>query len=560
MHASDNFIERSDALRSLAYLARLHTLTLSGNPIARGVAYRVDVGRRLPAIHVLDGTALEGRAPAAAAQRGPSQHSVNSSARPPLEMTTTFPLPGFAPASTLIAAAPAAVPQPTEYTTTAAAQQQQQQQAIAAAIPPPNAAPPPLERPAPVDDVNLRLSQQRDQHLRELTAAEHKLALERERHEAALTDERMRHEAECRGLSLANAAALQARDEELDRQSHEVERLTAELRVLEVESVGRVEQASAQLEIERATCRQLRAYIAGLAASDSPSTQQLAVTAVSEVGCQAMVEPSPRPTGGVVGVSGVDEEEVEWLRSSLRAAATEKELLEMRLEAMSRLQVLQEEALCAGLEQQQQLPPPPQQQQQEEGGALVASTAAEDVPSTLEATRAMVRGWRMKAAEMLMEAETERAARRQEIEANLEALEASATELNRQRQQVQILEARLAVCETEKTAERVGKAAAIDEAASVRKQLAAAQSKLTEEREATRALSLGVQQLAVAQQTFEGKLSNMSSSLRPVEERLSFALGRTQYLTRLQVARGDAHADDAQHGGEGVAPGEGGGG
>jgi hypothetical protein len=206
------------------------------------------------------------------------------------------------------------------------------------------------------------------------------------------------------------------------------------------------------------------------------------MVARTDVGCQADVEEG--------------EGEVERLRAALRAAETEKELLSMRLEAMSRLQELQEEALCAGLDdahaRSSRRPAaahaPPRaphvwvdaddgtneasdSASADAGGMLVASSDAaaayddldgecsdgewvdadDDVPASAEAARAMVRGWRIKAGEMLMDAEHERASHRREAEANLSALEASARELGRQRQQEKLLEAQLAVCTTERT-------------------------------------------------------------------------------------------------------------
>ena len=65
LHASDNLITSVEALRMLSYLPRLHTVTLSGNPIASRPGYREEVAHRLPTLRVLDGQPLNDAPPQA---------------------------------------------------------------------------------------------------------------------------------------------------------------------------------------------------------------------------------------------------------------------------------------------------------------------------------------------------------------------------------------------------------------------------------------------------------------------------------------------------------------
>ena len=540
LHANNNLIERADALRSLAYLARLHTLTLADNPLARGVAYRVDVARRLPALQLLDGNALH-TGQRLMAERLLQEVASSSSS--------------VAAASSVAPTAPAALP------------------TIATKSPAAVAAP-----LASLDEsalVSARLSQQREAHLKELTAAEHKLALERDRHSGVANEQRSAFEAESRAHALAHAAAMQAKDERIARLTHEHDELTHELHASEESSAAALDQCRRELEAERATSRQLRAYVAGIAARSAGGVNAvsggvLATTtpASAEAYSLLAVGASPRVVEAGCQTVGEEGEEDEWLRSSLRAATTEKELLAMRLDAMSRLMELQEEALCAGMDggdgggggfgaasprsavdvasDEEDAAPSPAGPMYAPmyaspmgggGGGFGGVAANGGVGVNAHATAAMVRGWRVKMGETLLHAEHERLAHRRELEENLAALEASAAELARGKQSEKLLEAKLAVCVAERAAERVNGTAALEEAASARQQLAACEEDLATERAAARALVSGVTALHEAQQAAEGRLQTMGDALRPIEDRLGFALGRTRYLAQLQAAK-----------------------
>ena len=601
VHAGGNLIERSDGLRSLAYLATLHTLTLEGNPIARGVAYRVDVARRLPTLQMLDGEALQEHRPPvepvpllaapepvppkaaraaevaariamaqpplspsvveyAAARPLPPTPTVELAAARPLPPTPQQQLPGRwqlpeTPPSLPHATPPQVTPPQVEHLAPPLRQPQWHSQPVSTVAPPPLPATPP-------------------RHVSELSAAEHRLSVERSRHEREMEQASAAHEAALREVALSHVATIAARDEENDRLTWEVERLGTELKAAESEGNARMASLIEELAREKATTRQLRAYVSGLAAKPAQpaaaeeSKGAQAQTAAMVVAGGAGVE---EQTGGVLmraerelepraGGDGMAEvgDEMSSLRENVLSLGTEKELLAMRLDAMGRLLVLQEEAMVAGLDTpsaQRDDPTDDADSAYDDSrvsyddsrgrgrwpsvGAeqLATGEAGEDVPSSYGAAVALVRGWRVKAGELLLEGETARAAHRTELAENLSALEASVNELSRLQQQTKLIEARLAVSETERTAARVDRDAALADAAGAAKREAAALAEAEAERESVSSLKAALSGFASAHGAMEGRLVSMVASLTPLEDRLTFALGRTQYLARLQAVR-----------------------
>ena len=128
-------------------------------------------------------------------------------------------------------------------------------------------------------------------------------------------------------------------------------------------------------------------------------------------------------------------------------ATLERDLLELRLAAMTQLQAMQEDALCAGSAAVAQL----------DGDASNARGAGADAHDEDDAAatdlRQLVLGWRCKAHDLLLTTEQyRRDARRQALE-SLEALEVSAAEIRALRQRASQLEGQLVVAEANRKAE-----------------------------------------------------------------------------------------------------------
>ena len=541
VHAADNRIRTADALRSLSYLPKLHTATLRGNPITHASGYREGIVRRLPALRLLDGDAL----PMSAAAAGESALARVVAAAPQLpppppqqQQAEAAVAKAEAVAATALFEAAAAAAAADESRSAASSAEWRGEWRGAASE----------HRQAP-----LGLSVEEERHLRELTAAEHRLATERERSAAALEHERAACEAALDGLR----RELHAKDQTVTSLTQAAEGMRAQLAAQQRSAAEQLAEAQKATEAERAHVRQLRTYVHACATA---GRARAPAEGAAETATQTE-EPAALAASAASAASAGAADDLEWLRSALRACETEKELVQLRLDAMGRLLELQEEALCVGSDPSaghHALGYPTHASEEEADAAAEeeadgASGGGEHggggddgfggdesalPPSIGEGARAMVRGWRLKAYDLLMLGETERRKAREEAEQNLAALEASAQEIERLRQGGRLLEAKLAVLEANRTAQRVSSAATDEEHASVKRQLEVARQEAAAEREAAQALAASFRSFEQVHAQLEAKLARAGDELRPLEERLAFATDRAQYLTRLQQAKG----------------------
>ena len=640
--AADNSIASLGALRSLSYLARLTTVTLAGNPLALAARYREDVARRVPSLLTLDGSklpaqarlisssdrahaqsapasplpdckaslaAVPGSAPSRAMlQTPPSSPSPRSEplpqapwptsaspvgsaspASPAAPTRTSADVPsltptGGVPAPTTSTAATCACPTPTDATVDATPQTCAPPAATVAAMA--------EQRNAPVAAAPGTA----------VLAIERTLALERQNSAKQLRDasdalEEAHHRLERERRAAADM--LHARDVELGAVHDQLAAMREELRSQRQQAAAELQAVTTACETERATCRKLRAYVAGCAQShgstthrrdrsqgggegsvESATAQLTTWEAAGDVVDQTptlRAEAAPAAAAYVAAATD-DTSAFDSLREEARAAAVERDLLQMRLDAMGHLMALQEEALLSGLEApvgvgdsdgSEGFDRPGGESTVDEHGEAPASNSLRPsdadhsaqssmeravvgemaVEAQLNCARAMARGWRIKAHQLLEAAAHARATSRCEVSDNLAALEASAEEIRKLSQRERLLEAKLALASADVTAARVGREAALEEAASSAALAQAADAERTSERAAARdkacALRQVISHLGERFHLETSRLNGAISKLCVLDERLNFAVERTKHLAGLKKI---AHQDASGHG------------
>lgn len=388
-----NLLEAHDDVRTLAWMPALRTLTLAGNPLASVAGHRAETSRLLPCLLTLDGEDLRADADAAAADTVPKRPLLH----PPSRQRRTAPQSlAFDEADAGRAGAGAS-----------------------------------LEHGARL----LRMSA-------ELRAAQHATELEALQRRAALASGEAllgsgaprlgvfavaeAHPATgvtpCETRADAETVARLRADLEIERRSHAATRVNlAESREQErrlaeahahaqaeaADAAGQLAGARAEAEAERISARQLRAYVASCASATCGSAPPCGSRPAT---CVAAGEPREHATASATASAtkeGAAAREIEALR-------VEKELLQLRLEAMTELLQLQEEAIGAA-------------SREAEGGKRSgdASGGASDVArmhpeADVAALHAMVHGWRQVAFQQLLRDLHERRARQRAAE-HLEA-------------------------------------------------------------------------------------------------------------------------------------------
>ena len=151
---------------------------------------------------------------------------------------------------------------------------------------------------------------------------------------------------------------------------------------------------------------------------------------VGDAGGEALGGSAVAVAGGPAGGRGGDGDVTDGQEDKVLAQARlEKELLAMRLEAMTTLLELQEEAFCTGSDAA--LPDPEcapsidrdPDAKSVNGVGAPEGEGQEAMPAGLEGARALVRGWRIKANELLLSSLEAKDSARRQVESNLEALE-----------------------------------------------------------------------------------------------------------------------------------------
>ena len=211
-------------------------------------------------------------------------------------------------------------------------------------------------------------------------------------------------------------------------------------------------------------------------------------------------------------------------QATIDSLRSEKELLQMRLDAMTALQAMQEDALCAGTNSSDAVC-------DDDGADGVRSGEVRDGHA-----RDLVRGWRLKAFELLVALREEQAAHEQQVRSNLEALEAGATELMNEKRERKLLGAHLAVAQIELSAERRNCACALEDAKALRAALEASEGRAAAERTVTAGLVASARALQAAHEQAEVRLAAATSATKALEERLSFAADRMRCLTSVKKA------------------------
>ncbi|KAL1523326.1 hypothetical protein AB1Y20_018272 [Prymnesium parvum] len=507
LHLADNNLTTADVLRSLCYLQNLHTLTLRGNPLASLQNYRSVVAQRLPSLRVLDGEPL-------------AQHSDTSSA-PTAHAATSTHLCAVLPASvTAPKQSKTMLSQPVHSSCLHTCQP-------AAASQTPHPPPPPAallsarSRPmrdapekerhlAEVAAIELRHHEEKVQqllasqpttfigwplpfprHTRTATRAcpvrraklvsfpqhiklndldlhphariESQLARERSRSEKSLEEAERAHAAQL-GLLRDEAAHAAAHNRQLEMQ-------LAETRT--------------KLEGEMEQCRKLRVYI-GAKANEALSgiERHEGKTGASTLGALELAA-APHDDG-----SEALREEAREARAECASLRVQKELLELRLEAMSELQQLQAR-------------------------------------------------WRQKAFGLLLELQTERRGRAREgAEARARALEAQAA-MREHSHRTRKSEAERVVMRAELDASRASLHAAEHDTRTLRAELDATRHREAEARQLAQTAVCGLGQLAREQHKAAAEVQAAAQRLEPLQQRLHFAVQRCAVLPQLlQVTRG----------------------
>jgi hypothetical protein len=629
---SDNLIDAPAQVRTLAWLPALHSLALAGNPLAVDARHRTDVALLLPRLRFLDGGALHSGGPAYPAQPAaptpeaptyaPRAESTRpASSAPPSVSSAAGALPSFhAPTAGSISGSTREEPFGAEYGPYATSGHAPVESSEAERLRTELGA----ERRA-LNSIRIphqNLHHDPNAYFNATHAAGHGTSghapaesSDAERLRTELAAERRAHAASRSEVEDARQSLTQAREEQEATCAELAQAralLDAALARTRASLDAELAQARALLDAERLTVRQLRAYIgtvagkeeAGKGESGRADAQPLALAgslqaqasfaAAGRKHLASQLHAGPKAgepwAQGSAGAGvrdretfkalGVAEEregvattealqaEKERDREAIEALRVEKELLQMRLDAMVSLLDVQERTMSAAMGAAQAArggesvdeeacgggiaggaygahvqrkrdcaygPPHDHENNDALKGAMEARRLHPDADTT--ALLAMVHGWRQRAFELLMRAQNElRDRKRTSAHLESELAKARAGLAGAQRA-ADAAAAREAAAAAGLAAERACRRRAELELTSMRRALEAAQGNGREAEARSRALVRVVQtDLPAVMRAAEESMRAVGERLGPMEARLRFGLQRIGVLAVLQGA------------------------
>lgn len=553
---ADNLIEAPAHVRTLAWLPVLHSLTLAGNPLATDTRHRTDVSGLLPRLRFLDGEAVHPGGPAQSTPL-PQDHPTSSpsagTARPSAIDSPSLQAAAVDPPSSYLptagspsggaAAQPLGAPEASPETPylrmsseLLAAHREAEigSRCLRAAVP---------HAASPVAPVGGQATDGDASRGHLMSGSAPLESAETVWLRTALAAEQRAHAACGLELEAVRRHLTQAREERAAA-SAELERSRATFE-------AQLAQARALLDAERLTARQLRAYIGSVAARQEEAGHGEGGGA----GGQTLAPASQQAQAA----AAVRE------RDAAEALRVEKELLQMRLDAMVSLLDVQEQTITAALgaanaasvgeaaggdaaggaaggacgmrNQSKGACPPGDPDDDTHVSALQGAlqTLTLHPGADAMALLAMVHGWRQKAFELLMRAQNERRDRKR-TSAHLEAeLARARAGLAGNVRACDAAAAREAAAVATLAAERASRRRAEVELASTRRALEASRAGMREAEACSRALVRAVQRdLPALMLSAEGAMRAVGDRLGPLEARLRFGLQRIGVLAVLK--------------------------